>query len=187
MTFTSARQDSILPSISVNQDCPEESIRMTVGDCSLGSILVAATEKGICAILLGDEPEILERNLRVRFPEARLIQGDADFDQLAAEVVAWVAAPASEFDLPLDVRGTDFQCRVWNALREVPAGATASYKDIAHRIGQPKSVRAVARACASNVLAVAIPCHRVVRADGGLSGYRWGVERKRRLLEREAA
>jgi AraC family transcriptional regulator of adaptative response/methylated-DNA-[protein]-cysteine methyltransferase len=160
---------------------------VTIRDCSLGSILVAATEKGLCAILIGDEPKALERDLRDLFPKTLLMRGDESFDRLAGEVVDFVQTPTCEFDLPLDMRGTDFQCRVWNALCDVPAGATASYKDIAYRIGLPKSVRAVARACASNVIAVAIPCHRVVRADGGLSGYRWGLERKRLLLDREAA
>ncbi len=187
MTFASTRQETNLPPFSNDDDRRKTSIHLTVGDCSLGSVLVAATEKGVCAILLGDEPEALVRDLRDHFPGARLIERDEDFDRLAAEVVDLVEAPACGFDLPLDVRGTDFQRRVWRALREIPAGATASYKDIAHRIGAPKAVRAVARACASNVLAVAIPCHRVVRNDGALSGYRWGVERKRHLLDREAA
>ena len=168
-------------------DRVDASIRVSVRKCSLGSILVAATENGICAILIGDEPEPLERDLRDLFPRMRLIRGDESFERLVGEVVDFVETPARDFGLPLDMRGTDFQRRVWNALRDVPAGATASYKDIAYRIGAPESVRAVAGACASNVLAVAIPCHRVVRADGGLSGYRWGVERKRRRRDREAA
>ncbi len=187
MTFVSTRQETNLPPFSNDDDHRKAAMRMTVGDCSLGSILVAATEKGICAILLGDEPDALMRDLRYRFPEARLTGGDEDLDRWAAEIVAFVEAPAGGFDLPLDVRGTDFQRRVWQALREIPPGTTASYTDIANRIGVPKAVRAVARACASNVLADAIPCHRVVRSDGALSGYRWGVERKRRLLDREAA
>src|SRR5712691_4603438 len=162
------------------------SIRFAVGACSLGSILVAATAKGICAILLGDEPGALVRDLEDRFPKAKLIGGDAGFEQWVAKVVGFVEAPALGLDLPLDVRGTAFQQRVWRALREIPAGSTASYTEIAERIGAPKAVRAVARACASNAIAVAIPCHRVVRTDGALSGYRWGVERKRALLEREA-
>ncbi len=187
MTSVSIRQQTSSPPPSIDGDRLNASIHVTVGNCSLGSILVAVTENGICAILLGDEPKALTRELRDSFPGARLTRGDEDFDRLAAEVVELVEAPACEFDLPLDVRGTDFQRRVWSALRDIPAGTTASYKDIAYRIGVPKAVRAVARACASNVLAVAIPCHRVVRSDGALSGYRWGVERKRRLLEREAA
>lgn len=161
------------------------SIHFAVGACWLGAILVAASEKGVCAISFGDNPDALVRDLQDRFPKARLIGGDADFEQLVAEVVGFVETPTLGLDLPLDVRGTAFQQRVWQALREIPAGSTASYADIAQRIGQPKAVRAVAQACASNAIAVAIPCHRVVRTDGSLSGYRWGVERKRALLEKE--
>lgn len=160
-------------------------IRFAIGECSLGSILVAASERGVCAILMGDDPDELARDLQDRFPHANLIGGDAKFEALVAKVVGFVEAPQLGLDLPLDVRGTAFQQRVWQALREIPAGATASYSDVANRIGAPKSVRAVAGACAANALAVAIPCHRVVRSDGGLSGYRWGVERKRALLDRE--
>jgi AraC family transcriptional regulator of adaptative response/methylated-DNA-[protein]-cysteine methyltransferase len=161
-------------------------IRFAVGECSLGSILVARSEIGVCAILLGDDPDALARDLQDRFPRARLLGGDAEFEQLVAQVVGFVEAPGLGLDLPLDVRGTAFQQRVWQVLQEIPAGSTASYSEIAGRIGSPKAVRAVAQACAANALAVAIPCHRVVRTDGGLSGYRWGVERKRALLEREA-
>jgi AraC family transcriptional regulator of adaptative response/methylated-DNA-[protein]-cysteine methyltransferase len=162
-------------------------IRFAIGECSLGSILVASSERGVCAILLGDDPDALARDLQDRFPQARLIGGDAEFETLVAKVVGFVEAPALGLDLPLDVRGTAFQQRVWRALREIPAGKTVSYADIAGRIGAPKSVRAVAQACAANAIAVAIPCHRVVRNDGALSGYRWGVARKRALLERESA
>ncbi len=163
------------------------SIRFAVGECSLGSILVAASDKGVCAIEFGDDPDVLVRGLQDRFPSARLIGGDRQFEQLVATVVGFVEAPALGLDLPLDIRGTAFQQRVWQALREIPVGSTASYTEIAERIGTPKAARAVAHACASNRIAVAIPCHRVVRTDGGLSGYRWGVERKRALLDREAA
>jgi AraC family transcriptional regulator of adaptative response/methylated-DNA-[protein]-cysteine methyltransferase len=162
-------------------------IRFAVGESSLGSILVAATDKGICAIQFGDDPDALVRGLQDRFPKARLLGGDEGFEQLVAKVVGFVEAPRRGLDLPLDVRGTAFQQRVWQALREIPSGSTASYAEIARRIGRPKAVRAVAQACASNGVAVAIPCHRVVRNDGALSGYRWGVERKRALLERESA
>ncbi len=162
-------------------------IRFAVGECWLGSILVAATEKGVCAILLGDDPAALVRELQDRFPKARLIGGDAGFEDMVAKVVGFVEAPGLGLELPLDVRGTAFQQRVWQALREIPVGTTASYAEIAKRIGRPKSVRAVAQACASNAVAVAIPCHRVVRTDGALSGYRWGVERKQALLAREGA
>ncbi|MDO9314950.1 MAG: bifunctional DNA-binding transcriptional regulator/O6-methylguanine-DNA methyltransferase Ada [Burkholderiaceae bacterium] len=161
-------------------------IRFAIGSCSLGAILVAQSALGVCAILIGDDPELLARDLQDRFPKADLIGGDADFEHLVAQVVGFVEAPAIGLDLPLDLRGTAFQQRVWQALREIPAGCTASYTDIAQRIGSPASVRAVAQACGANPLAVAIPCHRVVRLDGGLSGYRWGVERKRELLSREA-
>ena len=162
-------------------------IRFAVGQCSLGSILVASSEKGVCAILLGDDPDELLKELQDRFPRARLIGGDAGFEEMVARVVGLVEEPATGFDLPLDVRGTAFQQRVWRALREIPAGTTISYAELARRIGAPKAVRAVAGACAANPLAVAIPCHRVVRTDGGLSGYRWGIARKKALLDREAA
>jgi AraC family transcriptional regulator, regulatory protein of adaptative response / methylated-DNA-[protein]-cysteine methyltransferase len=161
-------------------------IKFAIGECTLGSILVARSEAGICAILLGDDPEVLARDLQDRFPRATLIGGDAEFEKLVATVVGFVEQPALGLNLPLDVRGTTFQRRVWQALREIPVGQTASYSEIAKRIGTPRSVRAVAQACAANALAVAIPCHRVVRTDGGLSGYRWGVDRKRALLDKEA-
>lgn len=161
-------------------------IRFAVGECSLGSILVATSPRGVCAILMGADPNALVRDLQDRFPQARLIGGDAEFERLVAKVVGFVEAPQVGLDLPLDVRGTAFQQRVWRALQQIPVGTTASYADIAERIGSPKSVRAVAQACGANALAVAIPCHRVVRSDGGVSGYRWGVERKRALLERES-
>ena len=164
----------------------ETEIRFAVGECSLGSILVAESDRGVCAILLGDDPSVLTRDLQDRFPRARLTGGDAAFEKHVGQVVGFVEAPALGLDLPLDVRGTAFQQRVWQALRTIRAGETASYADIARRIGSPKAVRAVAQACGANALAVAIPCHRVVRTDGGLSGYRWGVERKCALLEREA-
>jgi AraC family transcriptional regulator of adaptative response/methylated-DNA-[protein]-cysteine methyltransferase len=160
-------------------------IRFAIGECSLGSILVAQSERGICAILLGDDPEVLARDLQDRFPRADLIGGDDKFEQRVAKVVGFIEAPGIGLDLPLDVRGNAFQQRVWQALREIPVGETLSYTEVARRIGAPAAVRAVAQACAANALAVAIPCHRVVRNDGGLSGYRWGVERKRALLKKE--
>lgn len=161
-------------------------IRFAVGQCSLGAILVAQSARGICAILLGDDPDKLVQELQDLFPKATLIGGDEGFEQLVAEVVGFIEVPSLGLHLPLDVRGTAFQERVWQALREIPPGATVSYAQVAMRIGQPKSIRAVAQACANNHLAVAIPCHRVVRRNGGLSGYRWGVDRKRELLSREA-
>lgn len=163
-----------------------EVLTFAVGQCSLGAILVASSAKGVAAILLGDDPEALVRDLEDRFPKARLVGGDSDYERLVAQVVGLVEAPARGLALPLDVRGTAFQQRVWMALREIPAGRTASYAAIAEKIGSPRSVRAVAGACAANAFAVAIPCHRVVRHDGNLSGYRWGVERKRELITRES-
>ena len=163
-----------------------QAIRHTTGTCSLGSVLVAASENGICAILLGDDPESLEKELQAMFPRARLTGGDKAFEELTAKVLAFVEDPAKGLDLPLDVRGTAFQHRVWDALRRIPAGTTASYAEIAERIGTPKAVRAVARACATNRIAVAIPCHRVIGSNGSLTGYRGGIERKRALLAREA-
>ncbi|WP_457363696.1 bifunctional DNA-binding transcriptional regulator/O6-methylguanine-DNA methyltransferase Ada [Pseudomonas sp. TE3610] len=162
------------------------SIRFALGRCSLGDILVAGSERGVCAILLGDDPEQLLRELQDSFPQAELIGADPAFEQWVAQVVGFVEAPGIGLELPLDVRGTAFQERVWQALRSIPVGSTASYAEVARLIGAPTATRAVAQACGANRLAVAIPCHRVVRSDGALSGYRWGVERKRRLLEREA-
>jgi AraC family transcriptional regulator of adaptative response/methylated-DNA-[protein]-cysteine methyltransferase len=161
------------------------SIRFAIGESGLGPILVAASDKGVCAILLGDDPDELARDLQDRFPNARLIGGDADFERLVARVVGLVENPSAGLELPLDIRGTAFQQKVWEALRQIPAGSTASYAEIAARIGRPKAVRAVAKACGANPVAVAIPCHRVVRTDGSLSGYRWGVDRKGELLRRE--
>lgn len=161
-------------------------IRFAVGQCALGALLVAASDTGICEIALHEDPEQLVRNLQDRFKAARLIGADREFEQWMAAVVGFVENPAVGLHLPLDVRGTAFQRRVWEALREIPVGATATYTDIAERIGSPRSVRAVARACATNNIALAIPCHRVVRTDGSLAGYRWGIERKRELIEREA-
>lgn len=163
-----------------------ERIRYAVGRCSLGVILVAATARGLCTISLGDDPATLVDELAARFHRAEFVDDDAEFERVVAAVVAFVDEPGRELPLPLDVRGTAFQERVWQVLSRIPAGTTMSYAALASAIGQPRAVRAVARACAANTLAVAIPCHRVVRNDGGLSGYRWGVERKRALLAREA-
>ncbi len=160
-------------------------IRFAVAQCSLGAILVAQSDKGVVAISLGDDPERLARDLQDRFPKANLIGADTGFEKRVAQVIGFVEAPGNGLDLPFDIRGTAFQQRVWQALRAIPVGRTASYAEIAGRIGQPEAVRAVAGACAANTLAVVIPCHRVVRTDGSLSGYRWGVERKRALLDRE--
>ena len=164
-----------------------EEIKFAVGQTCLGAILVASSTKGVASILLGDDPDELVRNLQDRFPNARLIGGDRDYEALVARVVGFVEAPDIGLDLPLDVRGTAFQHRVWRALQEIPIGETVSYAEIARRIGSPKAARAVADACAANNVAIAIPCHRVLRHDGSLSGYAWGVERRRLLLDREAS
>jgi AraC family transcriptional regulator, regulatory protein of adaptative response / methylated-DNA-[protein]-cysteine methyltransferase len=161
-------------------------IRFAVAQCSLGALRVAASSTGICEIALDADPEQLVRNLQDRFKAARLIGADTEFEAWVAAVVGFVEDPSRGLDLPLDVRGTAFQRRVWEALRDIPAGTTATYTDIAARIGSPRAVRAVARACATNNIALAIPCHRVVRTDGSLAGYRWGIDRKRVLLAREA-
>ncbi|KTB78365.1 bifunctional DNA-binding transcriptional regulator/O6-methylguanine-DNA methyltransferase Ada [Pseudomonas syringae] len=161
-------------------------IRFALGETSLGSILVATSSKGICAISLGDDPDVLIEGFQDQFPNANLIGADAGFEALIAVVVGFVQSPATGLALPLDIRGTVFQERVWQALRNIPAGTTATYTEIATQLGMPSAVRAVANACGANRLAVAIPCHRVVRSDGSLSGYRWGVERKRKLLEIES-
>jgi len=159
-------------------------IRFAIGQCSLGAILVAQSDKGICAITIGDEAEALVNDLQDRFPKANLIGADAGFERTVAQVIGMIDADQA-LDLPLDIRGTAFQQRVWQALRAIPAGETRSYAEVADMIGSPAAVRAVAGACAANALAVVIPCHRVVRTDGALSGYRWGVERKRALLLKE--
>ncbi|WP_159289247.1 bifunctional DNA-binding transcriptional regulator/O6-methylguanine-DNA methyltransferase Ada [Methylosinus sporium] len=164
-----------------------EVIKFAVGQSSLGAMLVASTGSGVAAILLGDDPDALVRELQDRFPKACLVGADSSYEAVVAQVIGLIEEPRIGLDLPLDVRGTAFQKRVWNALQNVPAGTTVSYTEIAQRIGAPKSVRAVAGACAANKLAVAIPCHRVVRNDGALSGYAWGVERKRILIDREAS
>jgi AraC family transcriptional regulator, regulatory protein of adaptative response / methylated-DNA-[protein]-cysteine methyltransferase len=161
-------------------------IHFALGECSLGSILVAKSERGVCAVLIGDDPLQLMRDLQDQFPKANLIGGESGYEDMVAKVVGLIEKPGVGLDLPLDIRGTAFQQRVWKALQQIPVGSTASYADIAKSIGMPKAVRAVAHACGANSLAVAIPCHRVIRNDGALSGYRWGVERKQALLDREA-
>ena len=160
-------------------------MRFAVGRCSLGSVLVASTAKGVCAITLGDDPDRLVSDLRRQFPKAEMTGADAGFQATVAQVIGLIDGPDRTLGLPLDIRGTAFQCQVWEALGRIPAGSTLSYGELAAAIGRPRSVRAVAQACASNRIAVAIPCHRAVRADGEPSGYRWGIERKRALLARE--
>jgi AraC family transcriptional regulator of adaptative response/methylated-DNA-[protein]-cysteine methyltransferase len=161
-------------------------IHFAIGECSLGSVLVATSDRGVCAVLLGDDPNQLARNLQDQFPKADLIGNESGYEELVAKVIGLIEKPGVAFDLPLDIQGTVFQKKVWDALRRIPVGTTISYADIAKQIGMPKAMRAVAQACGSNSIAVAIPCHRVVRSDGALSGYRWGVERKQKLLNREA-
>lgn len=163
-----------------------ETISFAIGESSLGPVLVASTVTGVCAILMGDDPDALARDLQDRFPKAELVGADADFERTVAVVVGLVERPDIRFDLPLDIRGTAFQERVWKVLKDVPAGTTVSYAELARLIGKPTATRAVAQACGANSLAIAVPCHRVVRSDGSLSGYRWGVERKRELLDRES-
>jgi AraC family transcriptional regulator, regulatory protein of adaptative response / methylated-DNA-[protein]-cysteine methyltransferase len=189
MTFTETRERTDVTVALRNEPISGvgELIRFAIGECSLGAILAAVTENGICAILLGDNPSALRRELQGHFKMARLIGSDEDLRQLMAKVVQLVESPWFDLDLPFDLRGTSFEQRVWQAVREIPSGSTASYTDIAERIGEPKKAFAVSEACASNLLAVAIPCHRVVRKNGTLSGYRWGFKRKRALLAREAA
>jgi len=167
-------------------DDPASAIRFALDTCSLGVILIAASARGVCAIMLGDDPDTLVGDLHARFADARPVVDDAEFEHLFLQVISLVESPGSNMALPIDPQGSAFQKRVWEALRQIPAGITLSYAELADRIGAPGSARAVAGACAANPLAVAIPCHRVVRSDGSLSGYRWGIERKRALLHREA-
>lgn len=185
-TMQAAEQAGFRPCKRCKPDRPVLAIRFAIGASTLGALLVARSERGVCAILPGDDADALAQQLRERFPDATLIRDQSGLAGLLMQIVDFIGHPQRDLDLPLDARGSDFQQRVWQALRSIPAGATASYADIAQRIGSPRSVRAVAAACAANPLAVAIPCHRVVKSDGALSGYRWGVERKRALLAREA-
>jgi len=183
--YATAKETLGMTASAYRAGAPSETIRFAIGQSSLGAVLVAASAKGVCAISLGDDPEELLRDLQDRFPQATLIGADESFERYIAAAVGMVERPQTRFDLPLDMRGTAFQQRVWAALRAIPAGKTASYAEIAKRIGAPKATRAVAQACAANPVSVAVPCHRVVRSDGALSGYYWGVARKRALLERE--
>lgn len=185
---TIAKQHSPMTTLAkdIRGAAAQTEIRFGTGKSSLGPVLVAQSDRGVCAILLGDDADALQRDLQERFPQARLTDGGTRFQSVIAEIVDMIETPGRGLDLPLDLHGTDFQRHVWQVLREIPAGGTASYAEVARRIGSPESVRSVASACAANALAVAIPCHRVIRSDGGLSGYRWGIERKRALLEREA-
>lgn len=183
--YAKAHRHKIEPTMS-SPAKNSESINYTCGTSSLGLFLVAQSEKGICAILLGDNQPALVAELKSRFPKAKLQQSDQGFSEPLQQLIGLVEHPKQSINLPLDIRGTLFQQRVWKLLQEIPAGETRSYTDIAQALGSPKSVRAVASACAANALAIVIPCHRVVRSDGNLAGYRWGLERKKTLLEREA-
>lgn len=160
-------------------------IQYSIQPSWLGSCLIAQSERGVCALLLGEEPECLVADLQQRFPKERIVSAGAGAEQLGSEVACWLETPGREFVAPLDIRGTDFQKRVWRALREIPYGQTWHYTQLAEHLGAPGAVRAVGRACGANPIAVAIPCHRVLRRDGALAGYRWGLERKQLLLERE--
>ena len=171
---------------SVTASPPGEILRFSTAECSLGMVLVAVSAVGICSIILGEEGAALERILHGRLPQARLIPAAPEGVEWLAKVVHLIESPAQPHGLPLDVRGTVFQKRVWSALCEIPTGTTLSYAQVAEKIGCPTAVRAIAGACAANHIAIVIPCHRVIRSDGKLSGYRWGVDRKRTLLEREA-
>jgi AraC family transcriptional regulator, regulatory protein of adaptative response / methylated-DNA-[protein]-cysteine methyltransferase len=165
----------------------DRQVLFSTGECVLGTVLVARSERGVCAILLGDDPHELERDLRQRFPHDDVADAYVGLEALVSEVARFLAAPRSRLELPLDLRGSELEKRVWNALREIPPGTTETYSDVAHRLGIPATAKEVGEACAANALAVVIPCHRVVRKDGSLAGYRWGVRRKRALLERERA
>jgi AraC family transcriptional regulator of adaptative response/methylated-DNA-[protein]-cysteine methyltransferase len=185
-TFYADADESLgMTPTNFRKSCADTSMQFAVGACFLGAILVAATDRGVCAVLLGDDPEALMRELQDRFPHADLQGAVENFDQTVSVVIAFVETPHDGFCLPLDIQGTAFQQRIWAALRQIPTGTTVTYRDIAERIGSPKAVRAVAHACATNVLAVVIPCHRVIRTDGSLAGYRWGLDRKNALLEFE--
>ena len=160
-------------------------IAYTLTACPLGRLLVAATERGLCAVRLGDDDGTLEATLRAEFPAATVVRDDAALGAPVGELLRHLAGEQPHLDLPLDIRATAFQRQVWEALRAIPPGATRSYSQIAQAIGRPTAVRAVAQACAANPVALVIPCHRVVRSGGDLGGYRWGVERKRALLNQE--
>ncbi len=164
-----------------------ETIHFTVNESALGLVLVAQSPDGLSAITLGDNRAALLSDLERRFPTVNLVEGGGGVAATTRKVIAFMESPAGGLDVPLDLRGTEFQQRVWQALRQIPPGSTASYTEIAQQLGMPRAARAVAGACAANAIAVAIPCHRVIRSDGGLSGYRWGVDRKRALLDAERA
>jgi methylated-DNA-[protein]-cysteine S-methyltransferase/AraC family transcriptional regulator of adaptative response/methylated-DNA-[protein]-cysteine methyltransferase len=175
----------ILAMKSQDTETPND-IAFSIGECTLGEVLVARSSVGVCAILIGSDVDELKNDLSARFPGGKLISDESQLRDDLSKVLRFIETPSEGLDLALDMRGTPFQRRVWDALRAIPVGTTVTYTELARRIGEPKSARAVASACASNAIALAVPCHRVVRHDGTLSGYRWGVERKRDLLLREA-
>jgi O-6-methylguanine DNA methyltransferase len=172
--------------MATTQGAASDAIAFATGESALGTVLVARSQEGVCAILIGSEPAELESNLAARFTESTLVRDDRKLGDDLRKILRFIETPAEGLDLALDIRGTPFQQRVWDALLRIPTGATVTYGALARRIGEPDAVRAVANACAANAIALAIPCHRVVRSNGTLSGYRWGVERKRALLAKEA-
>jgi len=186
--YASARRRHGMTATELRKGGEGIAIRIAFRDSSLGLVAVAATERGICAVLFGASQRELEADLKDRFPKAlvEVAESGSDFERWVEQTVDCLEGTSKARDLPLDVRGTAFQELVWRALREIPAGRTATYTEVAERIDRPNAARAVASACAANPAAVVIPCHRVVNAGGGLSGYRWGVDKKRRLLERES-
>lgn len=185
-TVADAAAAGFRPCKRCKPDVARETIRYAIGPSALGTLLLAASEQGVCALLMGDNVVELTADLKHRFPQAQLQADHTGLADMLAKAAALIAAPAQTLDLPLDLRGTAFQRQVWRALQQIPAGETASYGDIATRIGTPAAVRAVASACGANPVAVAVPCHRVLRGDGALSGYRWGIARKKALLGWEA-
>ena len=180
------RNESSRSRIPVRHDAPAQEIAFAAGKSTLGTVLVARSARGICAILIGAEMKELVADLTAQFPENTFVRNDTKLDDDVHKILRFIETPARGLDLKLDLRGTPFQRRVWDALCGIPAGRTVTYAALAHRVGKPGAIRAVANACAANAIALAIPCHRVIRSDGTLSGYRWGVERKRALLAREA-
>ena len=172
--------------VNTQQDAPSGEIAFAIGTSTLGTVLLASSARGVCAILIGSEEAELVADLAARFPENRVVSDERKLAGEVEKVVAFIEDPTTDLDFELDIYGTPFQRRVWGALCAIPSGSTVTYAALARRIGEPEAVRAVANACAANAIALAIPCHRAVRSDGTLSGYRWGVERKRALLAREA-
>ncbi|MBE0583112.1 MAG: methylated-DNA--[protein]-cysteine S-methyltransferase, partial [Desulfofustis sp.] len=185
--YDSARQRLAMPPTTYRKGGAGLTIRFACAPCFLGWMAVATTDHGICAIELGDDRQAVSAQLRHHFPKAELEEAGPEFSTVVAEVIALLETPPRTVDLPLDIQGTAFQQQVWQVLRQIPPGSTLSYGEVARRLGRPRAVRAVAGACAANKLAVVVPCHRVIGSDGALSGFRWGIKRKRTLLQRESA